>query len=77
MIPSSERSTSSGASPLPESVEPLLRNSLLEIEVMLDNILPHGKKITALQEAMLEQFDDGDDGFMREKLQQGISVVSN
>lgn len=70
MVPSSERSTSSSASPLPRIVEPLLRNQYRAILRVLDNILPRPKKTTALQEAMYEPFEDADHGFGREAMQQ-------
>ncbi|KAH8815666.1 hypothetical protein F5884DRAFT_696194 [Xylogone sp. PMI_703] len=70
MIPSSERSTSSGASPLPKLIEPLLKDQLKSIERILDGLIPQKKKTTALQEAMYEQPDDDDYGFGRETLQQ-------
>jgi SpoVK/Ycf46/Vps4 family AAA+-type ATPase len=70
MIPSSERSTSSGAAPLPKLIEPLLREQLKEIENIVDGLIPIKKKTTALQEAMYEQYEDDDHGFGRETLQQ-------
>ncbi|CAG8955209.1 hypothetical protein HYFRA_00007225 [Hymenoscyphus fraxineus] len=70
IIPSSERSTSSGAAPLPKRVEPLLRDRLSLIENALDDLIPIKKKTTALQEAMFEQYDDADLGFGRETMQQ-------
>ena len=70
MIPSSERATSSGASPLPKVIEPLLRDQLKQIEGILDGLIPIKKKTTALQEAMFEQYEDEDHGFGRETLQQ-------
>jgi SpoVK/Ycf46/Vps4 family AAA+-type ATPase len=70
MIPSSERATSSGAAPLPKVVEPLLRDQLKSIESILDGLIPIKKKVTALQEAMFEQYEDEDQGFGRETLQQ-------
>jgi ATPase family AAA domain-containing protein 2 len=70
MIPSSERATSSGAAPLPKVVEPLLREQLTTIEKVIDGLIPIKKKVTALQEAMYEQYDDGDQDFGRETLQQ-------
>lgn len=70
MIPSSERSTSSGAAPLPKLIEPLLRDQLKEIEGIVDGLIPIKKKTTALQEAMYEQYEDEDYGFGRETLQQ-------
>lgn len=70
MVPSSERSTSSGAAPLPAVVEPLLREQFQDIKEIVENLLPISKKVTALQEAMYEQYDDADHGFGREILQQ-------
>jgi hypothetical protein len=57
IIPSSARSTSSGAVPLPPKVEPLLGKSFEKISKKLDHILPRQKKLTALEEAMLEDND--------------------
>lgn len=70
MIPSSERSTSSGAVPLPKLIKPLLQDQLNQIQSLLDGLIPIKKKTTALQEAMFEQYDDEDQGFGRETLQQ-------
>ena len=70
MVPSSERATSSGAVPLPKVVEPLLSDQLEAIEGILDSLIPVKKKTTALQEAMYEQYEDADQGFGRETLQQ-------
>ena len=70
MVPSSERSTSSGAAPLPKSIEPLLRYPLMEIKNVIGEILPQKKSLTALEEAEFE--DAGDDKGMRsERMQQG------
>ncbi|KKA31156.1 hypothetical protein TD95_005105, partial [Thielaviopsis punctulata] len=70
MIPSSERSTSSAATPLPQSIEPLLQDQLATIKSALDASFPRKKKTTALEEAMYEQHEDGDHGFGRENLHQ-------
>ncbi|QSZ35162.1 hypothetical protein DSL72_008029 [Monilinia vaccinii-corymbosi] len=70
MVPSSERSTSSGAKPLPKTIEPLLRDQLKKIEEIVDDLIPVKKKTTALQEAMYEQYEDEDQGFGRETMQQ-------
>lgn len=69
MVPSSERSTTSGASPLPKTVEPLLRRSLADIQKQLSEILPPRKRLTALEEA---QFEDPETSgsFRREHMQQ-------
>ncbi|KAL1965961.1 hypothetical protein VTN77DRAFT_4901 [Rasamsonia byssochlamydoides] len=69
MVPSSERSTSSGASPLPKTVEPLLRRPLAEIKDILSDILPQRKRLTALEEAEFEE-PEGGGSFRREQMQQ-------
>ena len=69
MVPSSERSASSGASPLPKSIEPLLRESLQGLEKLLAEILPQKKRLTALEEAEFEDAVD-DAGIGMEKMQQ-------
>lgn len=69
MIPSSERSASSGAAPLPKQIEPLLRQPLKEIENAVANILPQKKRLTALEEAEFEDAED-DRGMMVERMQQ-------
>ena len=74
IVPSSQRSTSSGAAPLPKQVEPLLRNALKKIQDLIAEVLPQKKKLTALEEAQYEDYDDADDGFQREKLQQGMPL---
>ncbi|UQC78451.1 ATPase [Colletotrichum lupini] len=70
MIPSSERSAGTGAAPLPKGIEPLLRDQFTSIKRALDDVLPRKKKLTALEEAMFEQFEDEDHGFGREALHQ-------
>lgn len=70
MVPSSERSASSGAAPLPKAVAPLLRDQFAAIEETVKTILPLKPKITALEEAMYEPYEDSDHGFGRENLQQ-------
>ncbi|KAJ5658117.1 uncharacterized protein N7484_001766 [Penicillium longicatenatum] len=69
MVPSSERSTSSGASALPHNVEPLLRQSLADIQKALSEILPQRKRLTALEEAQYEEPADNN-GFRREQIMQ-------
>ncbi|KAF6800144.1 AAA family [Colletotrichum musicola] len=70
MVPSSERSAGTGAAPLPKGIEPLLRDQFDSIKRALDEVLPRKKKLTALEEAMYEQFEDEDHGFGREALHQ-------
>lgn len=65
IIPSSARSTSSGAAPLPSHIQPLLQSLLNGLIVKLDNYIPRKKKITPLEEALLEDYNDVDGGFSR------------
>ena len=66
MVPASERAASSGAAPLPKGVEPLLLHPLREIMNAADQTLPQKRKLTALEEAKYEDFDDSV-GFGRER----------
>ena len=67
LVPSSERSASSGAVSLKKDLEPLLRKPLREVAELVDAALPRKKKLTALEEAM---YDDREDerGFEREEM---------
>ncbi|CAO1597899.1 MAG: hypothetical protein LQ349_001127 [Xanthoria aureola] len=69
IVPSSERSTSSGAAPLPGHIEPLLRQPLSEIKDVVSEILPQPKRLTALEEAEFEDAED-DRGIGAERMQQ-------
>ena len=69
MVPSSERSASSGAAPLPAHVEPLLRKPLANIENVIADILPQKRRLTALEEAEFEDVED-DRGMHTERMQQ-------
>lgn len=70
VVPSSERSTTSGATPLPSHIEPLLRQPLFEIENLVSEILPRRKRLTALEEAEYEDAEDERE-IRTERLQQG------
>lgn len=74
IVPSSERSASSGAAPLNKSVEPLLREPLVKVSRILDEIIPQKKRATALEEAM---YDDREDerGFEKETLARGMCYL--
>ena len=67
-MPSSERTTSSGATPLPNHIAPLLDNTLLRIKGTLQRLLPDRKRMTVLEEAMYEEDTDPTKGFEREKM---------
>lgn len=73
MVPSSERSASSGAAPLPAAIEPLLRTPLREVKDILEGILPRTKQLTALEDAKFEQPSDAI-GFRRERMQQNFEM---
>jgi hypothetical protein len=68
IVPSSERSATSGAVPLKKDIEPLLRKPLLEITAAIDKAIPRKRKATALEEAMYDDRDD-EHGFERENMQ--------
>ncbi|KAK6524410.1 hypothetical protein TWF281_011318 [Arthrobotrys megalospora] len=68
VVPSSERSSTSGAAPLPEHIAPLLTPTLDVIKDKLTQIFPQKKKQSALQEAEYEPYPDPDGGFGREKM---------
>ncbi|KAA8900628.1 hypothetical protein TRICI_006186 [Trichomonascus ciferrii] len=69
IVPSSARSTSSGAEPLPGQIEPLLKHSFDNVKEKLDHLFPKKKKLSALEEAMYEQVDD--DGFEKQEAVKG------
>ncbi|KAK9353937.1 hypothetical protein V1523DRAFT_172921 [Lipomyces doorenjongii] len=69
IIPSSQRSTSSNAYPLPKRMVPLLSPVVEEIKRSLDTIIPRQKKLTIAEEATYEE-DTTDNGFARENMMQ-------
>lgn len=68
IVPSSERSATSGAVPLKKDIEPLLRKPLEDITAAIDKAIPRKRKATALEEAMYDDRDD-EHGFERENMQ--------
>lgn len=64
IVPSSARSTSSTAIPLPPHLVPLLSRPLERIKVAVDDVLPRHKHRTALEDAMFEEDEAelGEDG---------------
>lgn len=72
MIPSSERSSSSGAAPLPEHVQPLLERQFESVKECIKTILPEVKRLSPLEEAEYEQDDDADNGFERERMMESM-----
>ena len=65
MVPSSQRTATAAANPLPKLIEPLLRRPLAGILKRIDELIPRRKPLTALEEA---EYDDREDekGFERE-----------
>ncbi|KAL1613268.1 TAT-binding protein-like protein 7, AAA ATPase [Paraconiothyrium brasiliense] len=72
IVPSSQRTATSKAAPLPKGIEPLLRKPLKELQERLDLLIPRRKKLTALEEA---QYDDRDEekGFEKEMLMRSFT----
>ena len=58
LVPSSARSSTSAASPLPTQLVPLLADALERVKRSIDRILPTNKKRTALEEAEYEDEDE-------------------
>jgi hypothetical protein len=71
LIPSTARSTSSIAAPLPAHLTPLLGPSLEKAKASLTKVLPEVRKISILEEAEYEE--DADAGFAKEKMLQSKS----
>ncbi|KZT51813.1 AAA-domain-containing protein [Calocera cornea HHB12733] len=59
VVPSSERSTSSAAVPLPEQLKPLLEDAVDRTKAALDRALPPTKQKSVLEEAEWEEEDGG------------------
>lgn len=74
IVPSSSRSTSSGAEPLPPRIEPLLRDIFDQVKGKLDHFFPKRKKLSSLEEAMYEQLDEG--GFEKHEAVKGKCLFS-
>ncbi|KZT23205.1 AAA-domain-containing protein [Neolentinus lepideus HHB14362 ss-1] len=66
IVPSSARSASSTAQPLPVQLAPLLQDALDRVKDAISKVLPVSKKRTALEEAEYE--DEGEDGALEREL---------
>jgi hypothetical protein len=69
IIPSSARSASSSAAPLPAHLQPLLNGSFEQIKKVVHDVLPVKKRPTVLEEAEWEDEQDG--SFAKEMMLQG------
>lgn len=70
LVPSSARSTSTAANPLPVQFIPLLSDSLEQVKQAISRVLPINKKLTALEEAEFEE-DSEEGALAREMTNQG------
>ena len=71
LVPSSARSSSSAATPLPPQFVPILSDALEKVKGVIKRVLPLEKKLSALEEAEFED-DGGEEGALdREMLSQG------
>ncbi|KIJ12906.1 hypothetical protein PAXINDRAFT_82111 [Paxillus involutus ATCC 200175] len=74
LVPSSARSSSSAASPLPSQLESLLADTVQKVKEAINRVLPVSKKRTALEEAQWE--DDSEEGALeREMLMQSMETL--
>ncbi|KAH7921984.1 AAA-domain-containing protein [Leucogyrophana mollusca] len=74
LVPSSARSSSSAASPLPSQLVPLLGDTVEAVKNAINRVLPVGEKRTALEEAQWE--DDSEEGALeREMLMQAMETL--
>ncbi|KAG1740223.1 AAA-domain-containing protein [Suillus paluster] len=74
LVPSSARSSSSAASPLPNQLVPLLSDTLGKVKDAINRVLPVGKKRTALEEAMWED-DSEENALERELFMQSMETL--
>ncbi|EKM75062.1 hypothetical protein AGABI1DRAFT_132600 [Agaricus bisporus var. burnettii JB137-S8] len=75
LVPSSARSSSSAASPLPQQFVPLLGDTLEKVKSAIDKVLPLEKKLSALEEAEFED-EGGEDGALdREMFSQSMQTL--
>jgi len=71
IVPSSTRSSSTAASPLPSQFTPLLGDTVEKVREVIQRVMPLDKKLSALEEAEFED-EGGEEGALeREMLSQG------
>ncbi|KAF9568757.1 AAA-domain-containing protein [Agrocybe pediades] len=75
LVPSSARSTTSAATPLPVQFVPLLENALEKVKEVVHRVMPIEKKLSALEEAEFED-EGGEEGALeREMLSQAMQTL--
>ncbi|EKM58961.1 uncharacterized protein PHACADRAFT_249098 [Phanerochaete carnosa HHB-10118-sp] len=75
LVPSSARATAPTASPLPEQLAPLLQSALDRIKSVINDVLPVGKKRTALEEAEYEDEESPESALERELMLQSMETL--
>ncbi|KIK70579.1 hypothetical protein GYMLUDRAFT_148547 [Collybiopsis luxurians FD-317 M1] len=75
IVPSSARSSASAATPLPSQFVPLLSEPLEKAKVLVGRALPLEKKLTALEEAEFEEFNDEEGALQREMTLQSMEIL--
>ncbi|KAI6038096.1 AAA-domain-containing protein [Pisolithus marmoratus] len=76
LVPSSARSTSTSASPLPAHLIPLLGNAFERVKSAIDKVLPVSKKKrSALEEAEWEDRTGEEDALEREMMMQSMETM--
>ncbi|KAF8992931.1 hypothetical protein BDQ17DRAFT_1253402 [Cyathus striatus] len=74
LVPSSARSSSSAATPLPTQFVPVLGDVLDKVKSVIERVMPMEKKLSALEEAEFE--DEGEEGALeRELFMQSIQTM--
>ena len=72
IVPSSSRSSSSAASPLPTQFVPLLGEALEQVKNTISQVMPMEKPLSALEEAEFEDVGGEAGALEREMLMQGM-----
>jgi len=75
LVPSSARSASSAASPLPTQLVPLLEETFQKTKDVIARVLPVEKKLSALEEAEFEDYEGEEGALHREMMQQCMSAL--
>ncbi|KAL0569754.1 TAT-binding protein-like protein 7, AAA ATPase [Marasmius crinis-equi] len=75
IVPSSARSSSSAAMPLPPQFVPLLSETLENVKKVISRVLPTEKKLTALEEAEFEDFEGEEGALEREMTLQSMEKL--
>ena len=75
LVPSSARSVSSAASPLPTQLVPLLQEPLDKIKEVVGKVLPLSKKRSALEEAEWEDVGGSEGALERELMMQSMETL--